>query len=196
MNTETQINTPSISIRNEDTMLAQLAQAERAVAVAKRELFEYRKANRCGISIDKKALSKQRRAEAVKTENGLTIHNLRKAGCKVLVSHIRFADTMVVKQIKDPLTDKLVEIVEFQPVPVPSYMRKYVDFNAKGGATYIVVEKDGHEPIMASSHCHQLDSFDYKMGVKRALDLITQQEADELLIDADGDRADSEAKID
>jgi len=118
-----------------------------------------------------KALANEERAQRLKTRyathNGLTIEKLRKAGLKVSVSHIRYTQQDGVKPL----------------IPVPSYLRKVAEFTPFGGATHIciVLPTSDSVPICVSSVCHIDDCFDYKMGVKIALDQFTQEEADLLL---------------
>lgn len=113
----------------------------------------------------------KRRAEArkakYKTKNGLTIEGLRKAGHKVRVSHIRYTEQPGVAIL----------------IPVPSYMRKVANFTSYGGATHIVITTplSDSPDIAISSVCHSDDCFDYKMGVKQALDTIEQADADNLM---------------
>lgn len=99
------------------------------------------------------------------TDNGLTIHNLRQAGNGVSISHIRYADIPGVKVA----------------VPIPSFMRGVYDFLPRGGVTYINIIKPNKEWISLTSVCHIDDSFDYKMGVKTALEQLTDEEAYDLL---------------
>jgi len=98
------------------------------------------------------------------TKNGLTIHKLRQAGVTVTVSHIRYVDAGI-----EPL------------VPVPSSLRGVYNFHPRGGATHIIMVAPDGTTIGVSSVCHVDDSFDYKMGVKIALDQVTQDEAEHLL---------------
>lgn len=97
--------------------------------------------------------------------NGLTIHKLRQANLKVVVTHVRYADIPGVKVA----------------VPVPSFLRGAYDFLPHGGATHITITKPNGEWICLSSVCHEHDSFDYKYGVKTALEQLAQEEADSLL---------------
>lgn len=106
------------------------------------------------------------------TKNGLTIHNLRQAGHVVSISHIRYSDVEGVKN----------------PVPVPSYLRGAFKLSPRGGATHISILKPNGEWICVSSICHQDDCFDYKLGVKTALEQLTQAEADELLTPVEHDK--------
>lgn len=109
-----------------------------------------------------KSLNRMRYA----TNNGLTVHKLRQAGNTVSVVHIRYAD---------------IPGVCIAP-PVPSYLRGAYNFLPRGGATYITIIKPNGEWMSLSSICHNDDSFDYKLGVKYALEQLTQEEADELLV--------------
>jgi hypothetical protein len=104
-----------------------------------------------------------------KTKNGLTIHKLRLAGVSVKVSHIRYTTFDDVAA----------------PVPVPSFMRESFHFLPRGGATHIHLTTPDMDTSSVTSVCHPDDAFDYKMGVKLALDQFTQQEADDLLVGLD-----------
>lgn len=119
------------------------------------------------------AARKLARAEKYKTKNGLTVHELRKAGNRVRVCHVRYIEVPGVAVA----------------IPVPLYMKEMVPPNANGGpnfapnggATHIHITSPlGHE-IGVSSVCHIDDSFDYKLGVKYALDQINQTQANNLL---------------
>lgn len=101
--------------------------------------------------------------------NGLTIHKLRSAGNIVKITHIRY--TTMYTKYDTPLI-----------VPVPSYLRKIYDFNAKGGVTHIAITnpKTGRY-LAATSVCHEIDSFIYKRGVQLALETLTQADIAELL---------------
>lgn len=116
-----------------------------------------------------RALNRMRYA----TDNGLTIHKLRQAGNTVSVVHIRYAD---------------IPGVAHAP-PVPSYLRGAYEFLPRGGATYITIIKPNGEWMSLSSVCHVDDSFDYKLGVKYALEQLTQEEADELLVTKEPEKA-------
>ena len=110
--------------------------------------------------VDKKALRKAEREKKYKTENGLTIHGLRLAGNEVRVTHIRYAKVPGVST----------------PVPVPSYMRGVYPFLSKGGATHIVIQRPDGIYVTTSSICHEIDSFDYKLGVKEALEQFNAED--------------------
>ena len=99
-----------------------------------------------------------------KTSNGLTVHKLRQAGVEVKVTHIRYTE----------MSNGLL-------VPVPSYLRKQFDFHPRGGATHVTLKSPDGSWLGVSSVCNQSDSFDYKLGIKIALDCITNDEAQELL---------------
>lgn len=130
-------------------------------------------------TVDKKALRAAQRAARYTTENGLTIHKLRLAGNSVKVTHIRYTAVEGKRvEYKDGVKYE-VPFVTYQPVP--SYLRKVVDFDGKGGCTYIVITTPEKQVYSVSSHCHELDAFDYKLGVKYALDLLTEAEAKILL---------------
>jgi hypothetical protein len=113
------------------------------------------------------AARKLAKKEKYKTTNGLTVENLRKAGHKVKVVHVRYTAFEGVKVL----------------VPVPSFLRGVAKFTAFGGATHIVITTPASDSpdIAVSSVCHTDDCFDYRLGVKRALDEISQDEATLLL---------------
>ena len=100
------------------------------------------------------------------SDNGLTIEKLQNAGFSVKVVHVRY-----MKLDGVPV-----------PVPVPVFLRDVVSFAARGGATHILVEDtDSGEYVVASSICHERDNFDYKFGVKLALEQFSKDEASHIL---------------
>lgn len=131
---------------------------------------------------DKAAARKAKLAARYITNNGLTIHKLRLAGNDVMVSHIRFTEVP-----GNTVTHENGELVK-QPFtvlqPVPSNLRKFYDFTAKGGATHIVITKRDGSQVAVASYCHELDGFDYKLGVKLALDCFSIEDAHQLLTPA------------
>jgi len=110
-------------------------------------------------------LERARHKSKYKTSNGLTVHNLRQAGVEVSISHIRYIELEGSNDL----------------IPVPSYLRKMYDFYPRGGATHIALVKPDGSWMGVSSVCHVTDSFDYKLGVKVALDQISNDEAADLL---------------
>ena len=120
---------------------------------------------------------KAARVEKYKTDNGLTIYNLRMAGNEVKVTHIRYTDITIPKL--DHEGNELGSITV--TVPVPSYMRSVYNFNAKGGTTHIVITTPEGERHVCTAICHEVDSYDYKLGVKLALDQVPDELAKELL---------------
>lgn len=128
---------------------------------------------------DRKVARKQARAEKYKTANGLTIYALRLAGHQVNVTHIRYVE-IEGERIRREDGQKVVE--KFTTLqPVPSYLRNVYEFFGKGGSTYITITTPSGLTYAVSSHCHFLDSFDYKLGVKKALDVFDQADAFALL---------------
>lgn len=119
------------------------------------------------------------------TENGLTIYNLRKAGNKVQVIHLR---NMVIDGV--PI-----------PVPVPTYLKDVsthwqrvntpegveydytagTHFYEMGGTTHVSIINKQDEKMLVTSVCHLADHYCYKMGIKVALDKIPPEVADKLL---------------
>jgi hypothetical protein len=159
------------------TTQEKLAQAKKEVNRLKAELYQERKS--IVTLVDKKAIRKQQKAVKYATKNGLTIHKLRLAGYDVSVSHIRYTEFDY---------DQTVHRTNARPpirVPVPTHLREYVDFSSKGGATHIVISRPtadgGTTGLRLTSICHELDSFDYKLGVKTALDQIEPALAAQLL---------------
>lgn len=162
--------------------------AEATIRNAERQLFLLEKSK--SPVVDKKAIAAQKRAERYKTKNGLTIDKLIQAGNTVRVSHIRYMEipgTRVVGHIWED--DVKVPVYEdfITRVPVPTFLRGHCEFTAKGGSTYVVITTPEGDIISRDSHCHELDSFDYKLGVKNCLDQIKQEAADDLLIDIRAD---------
>lgn len=121
-------------------------------------------------------LKTARRVERKKkyiTENGLTIHKLRKAGHTVSVSHIRNYEKTV-KTCKGE--HKIL-------VPVNASLRGALgeNFHPKGGQTWIHITTVDKEQIIVDATCVPEDHYDYKLGVKLCLDSISKKQADELL---------------
>lgn len=116
-----------------------------------------------------KELRKQQKLQKYKTSNGLTVHKLRLAGYEVKVTHIRFTDVHTPKlNHKGELIGELV-----LTVPVNAYLHKVYDFNARGGVTHIVITNpDKTRWVAVQAICHEIDSYDYKLGVKTALENI------------------------
>lgn len=115
-----------------------------------------------------KATLKGLRKQKYQTKNGLTVYGLRQAGCEVAVFHIRYTTTYTSQGTPVRL-------------PINSFVRGAYDFDAKGGATHILIRDKNDETYAVSSICHEYDAFDYKLGVAKALDIFTQEEADKLL---------------
>jgi hypothetical protein len=127
-----------------------------------------------------KSLRKQQKEQKYKTNNGLSVHNLRLAGYEVKVTHIRLSDVQV------PKYDHHGELVGHNiiPVAVNSYLHRVYDFNPRGGFTHIVITNpDNGAWILVRSICHEIDSYDYKLGVKTALDSIEEDKAKAMLVD-------------
>ncbi len=112
-----------------------------------------------------RAAKKAAKAAKYKTRNGLSVHALRLAGNQVRVTHMR-------KVFVPGIPKELV---------APTYLRDHVEFRAKGGSTFIeVVDSEGNiHPVL--SVCHDHDHFDFKMGVKIALEQIDDESAALLL---------------
>lgn len=106
-----------------------------------------------------------------KTENGLSIQDLRTAGNKVKVIHIRNTVVLIPKTTHDGELRYHLELT----MPVNSFMRKSYTFEPRGGATHIQVTTPDGAIFMGSSICHEQDTFDYKMGVKLALEQFTDE---------------------
>ncbi len=136
-------------------MAAAVAEHNKTMNNLRRQAYEEFVAS--GAKETEAAEHKARIAAATKaryaTRTGITVHSLRQSGVTVVISHIRYADGM----------------------PVPSYMRKSFSFSPRGGATHITLEKNGNE-FTVSSVCHDTDSFDYKLGVTKALNLLTDED--------------------
>lgn len=174
MNTETttQPTVADLLDRLEELNVNQ-QELDKAKRDAKRDLYQLKaqlKSSLTPEAIEEEKKAKRRELRDLNkiryiTKNGLTIYNLRQAGNTVNVMHIRYADVPGVAVA----------------TPVPSYLRGAFDFMARGGATHITILRPDGSWTCTSSVCHVDDSFDYKMGVKLALDLFTQDEADALL---------------
>ena len=153
--------------------LEQLAAEHRDLITRTRQAKAKLYASKGDLPEDFKKLKKQAQASLLKnrynTKNGLTIHSLRQAGLVVTVSHIRYTEMADISVL----------------IPVPSYLRKAFNFTANGGSTHITILKQNGEWLCLSSICHIDDAFCYKMGVKKALEQLTQEEADDLLSHSD-----------
>lgn len=113
------------------------------------------------------------RKEKYQTTNGLTIYGLRQAGNKVRVVHIRYMR---------PPTGLEEQPLMNLAVPVPTSLRHHnLNFLPNGGATYIEIVTPENKQILTSSICHEDDNFDYKMGVKTALDCLSKDTAEMLM---------------
>ncbi|WP_394998905.1 hypothetical protein [Acinetobacter sp.] len=145
----------------------ELQNAKKAVSAATAALYQFSKENQPAVQEDKVAARKAAKVAKYATKNGLTIHKLRLAGNEVKITHIRFTDIPGVATL----------------VPVPSYMRTVYNFWPRGGATHIVITTPDGKRWAATSVCHCIDSFDYKLGVKEALDSFYLADAKELLSD-------------
>ena len=154
------------------TLQAQVNTAQAALNQAKKALYEFKRDNT--IPVDKAEIRKTQKMLKYRTSNGLTIHNLRLAGVKISCMHQRQA---LVPYGTDTVTGKPV----YAEAPVPSFMRGTYKFLPRGGATYITVEDKNGESVTVASLCHTIDSFDYKLGVKLALEHFSQEEATSLL---------------
>lgn len=151
-----------------------VAGKQKELRTAQYELF---KSTHVPVDQEKqKLLRKAAKKSKYETENGLTIHKLRQAGHKVLVSHTRY----VLKKTKKPA--RMADQPDQQMlVPCPSSLRKFTDFYPRGGQTYVHITTIDDETIITDSTCHFEDSFDYKLGIKHCLDSISMDAATELL---------------
>lgn len=159
------------TLETEAALQQELQDAQKAVSQATAALYEFRKG--AVQQVDKVAARKAAQAAKYTTKNGLTIHKLRLAGNEVKITHIRYTDIEGVATL----------------VPVPSYMRTVYSFWPRGGATHIVITMPDGRRWSATSVCHAIDSFDYKLGVKEALDSFSIEDATELLADKGANQA-------
>lgn len=123
--------------------------------------------------VDKEKLAADRKAarkERYKTNNDLTIEKLRKAGHTVSVTHLRYVSKT---------TAQGTEIL----VPVPCSLRSMVrnKLHPQGGQTWIAIKTIDDKNVLVESTCHMDDHYEYKMGVKLALDSVPANVAEELL---------------
>ena len=101
------------------TTTAQIAASKKALRQLEYKLFqESGKKSKRPVRT-----TKEMRAAKYKTNNGLTIHELRRAGNTVKITHIRYASMEGVGTL----------------VPVPSYLRKLTSFYPRGGVTYVLI---------------------------------------------------------
>jgi len=143
------------------------------IAQLQRQLHEAQKAAQPS-EVEKTAARKAAKIQRYTTNNGLTIHKLRAAGNTVKVTHIRYTDV-------DVTYGQASRANCVATLPLPSYLRGMFPFNSKGGATYIVVTNRRGKKFAVYSACHELDSFDYKLGVKLALEQFDEAQAKSLL---------------
>lgn len=113
-------------------------------------------------------LEKKSRLSAVKyrTKNGLTIQKLKAKGHEVHVRHLRWAS-------------KSSDRVEYM---VPSYLRGHYGFNPLGGVSIVTVKTLLHGEFSYAAQCRADEGFDYRLGIKYALDKIPQQIVEKLLL--------------
>lgn len=148
------------------------------ISALKRERYSLQKLT--VTPVDKTAERKAEKARKYTTTNGLTIHNLRLAGNRVVVTHVRYTAVPGERITRNEYGEKETqEFISHQPIP--SFMRGTHTFESRGGATYISVTSPTGELTVVSSHCHEFDAFDYKLGVKKALDLFSAEDAKSLL---------------
>lgn len=150
----------------------EIAALQSNIANAKMQLQELIKKRTTLTKEEKLALLREERKRINEVKyaisNELSVHKLRLAGNQVSISHIRYVAVDTVEQ------DSLM-------LPVPSYLRNYHEFTPNGGATHITITSPNGEQFLVSSYCHVIDNFDYKLGVKTALEGIDQATADRLL---------------
>jgi hypothetical protein len=145
----------------------ELQAAKKAVNAATAAIYQFNKENQPAVQADKEAARKAAKVAKYATKNGLTIHKLRLAGNEVKITHIRYTDIPGVPTL----------------VAVPSYMRTVYSFWPRGGATHIIITTPDGKRLAATSVCHCIDSFDYKLGVKQALEAFSNEDAADLLSD-------------
>ena len=148
-----------------EQLTANIAESQANIRKAQAELYTLTKT--VVDPVVAKANRKAAKQLKYATSNGLTVYGLRQQGFDVGVTHIRNAHVPGVEH----------------PVPVPSYLKHIHPLAARGGATHIVIGiQDKNKPetvyslLAVTSVCHEIDSFDYKLGVKTALDQITPED--------------------
>lgn len=151
-----------------------IAQLEETIATAKQDLQALLMEHQRTTSKQDRAFAFKLKRDAINKEkyainNGLSVHKLRLAGNRVTIAHIRY--------VSIPTQDG-ASVLQ----PVPSYLRNFHEFTPYGGATHISITTPENKEYLTSSFCHLDDGFDYKMGVKRALESFSQAEADKLLL--------------
>jgi len=166
-----------------------IANSNRAVREAQAELHTLTKHTPDAEEV--KATREAARAEKYATKNGLSITRLKELGYDITVSHIRNTLVKIGEGVgsKGNIQDILI------PVPIPAYLKHQFTPSARGGATHIIIsvpvderELEGAgEWVGLTSICHADDAFDYKLGVKTALDTITPEEAADLITNAPGE---------
>jgi len=148
-----------------EELTANIAESQANIRKAQAELYTLTKTE--VNPVEAKANRKAAKQLKYATTNGLTVYGLRQQGLDVSVTHIRNAHVPGVAH----------------PVPVPSYLKHIHPLAARGGATHVVVgitDKQDADKVYSllavTSVCHEVDSFDYKLGVKTALDQITPED--------------------
>lgn len=123
---------------------------------------------RAAYKLAQKTERKAQRKLRYQTENGITVRRLEEAGCKVRVTHVR--PTLLKGKRHDVR------------VMVPTYLRQFHTFTARGGATFVeIYPNGGGEPICVHAVCHDSDGFDYRMGIKLALERLSTADITRLL---------------
>jgi hypothetical protein len=123
-------------------------------------------------------------AEKYNTTNGATIEAFKKAGIKVHILHLRYEGWMtnIDQNVDLENTADANRTLKFNPqFLVPSYMRKTCSFDPKGGVTHVILRLPNNEVIRLTSLCSIKDTFDYKFGIKKALEQLTPETVQSLL---------------
>lgn len=97
-----------------------------------------------------------------------TIHDLRKAGQKVRISHFRH----VIRA-----DDKRDGAFFCRVTKEDKKNRRYNSILAKGGITQIWLTKQDGRSFMAESRCSEQDAFNRRLGIRIALGRLAKQGA-------------------
>jgi hypothetical protein len=95
-----------------------------------------------------------------------TIHQLRKEGIKVRVSHMRFAR---------PFDSDSLRFINVTKAAKKEKMFQYID--PKGGCTTIDITNKLGADFTAQANCSDLDRFDRKLGIRICLGRLEKQGA-------------------
>ena len=105
----------------------------------------------------------KQRAIDITPSHGLTPEALKAKGYTVKVAHLRNG------------------WAGHKAAIFPSYLAHLFDgVHGHGGVTTILIRKQGMKPINLVTYCSDKENFDYKMGIKYALEKLTPDQVEDL----------------